>query len=346
MGSRKSSLFYFEGDAPKHLLEAFREASELFPAIKPTHYALQSKNYEPKRILTAHLSDLHFGTDLLADEHLMAYSNREEARRLAHILKNVLDYKTDKRDETALQILLNGDLFAGLLGHDDRAVAELTVQMMRAAHLLTQFVAHACQHFKRVTVRVQYGNHGRNMLRHPERQNNKKHENFELLTAVMMAGPLKNFKNLRWDIPKRPVTFWKCFDHQFGMTHGDTVFGKRPGTDSLSAAVAKATSSRFYGLKGTLDVLFLGHWHKGLMELVGDTTIIVNPPLLPPDGHSESSGYLNACGQWLVESTPQHAVGDARLVRVGDAQDKDASLDSLIGAWSENLVFTTVENED
>lgn len=344
--SSKSSIFYYEGDAPSELLEAFRDAADLFPKIVPKHYALQSKKYEPKRVLSVLLSDLHFGTDLLANEHLVAYSNQEEARRLAHILKNVLDYKTDKRDETALQILLNGDLFAGLLGHDDRAVAELTVQMMRAAHLLTQFVAQCCAHFKRVTVRVQYGNHGRNLLRHKMRQDNRKHENFELLTAVMMAGPLSSFKNLRWDIPRRPVTFWKCFEHQFGMTHGDTVFGKKPGTDSLAAAVAKATSSRFYGLKGNLDVLFLGHWHKGLMELVGDTTILVNPPLLPPDGHSESSGYLNACGQWLVESTPAHSVGDARLVRVGVEQDKDSRLDALIGAWSENLIFTTVENED
>lgn len=346
MASKKSSLVYYEGGRPRYLLEAFREAAELFPPIKPTKYASESKAYEPNRVLTAHLSDLHFGTDLLPEEHLLAYSNVEEARRLAYVIKNVIDYKTDKRDATALQLLFNGDLLAGLLGHDDRAVAELTVQMLRAVHIIVQAIAACCQHFKRVTVRVQYGNHGRNLLRHMQRQDNRKYENFELLIMMMATGPLRDFKNLRWDIPKRPVSFWKVFEHQFGMTHGDTVAGKKPGTQTLASALAEIRASSFYGLKGQLDVFFMGHWHKGIMEVAGDTTVVCNPALLPPDGHSESNGYLNACGQWLIESTPHFAVGDARLVRVGVEQDKNSKLDAIISPWTESLVFKQVPVED
>lgn len=339
----KSSMYAYEGSRPRALLQAFIDASELFPAIKPQPYARKAKTEDFNRVLTVHLSDLHFGTDLKPDEHLLAYSNREEARRLAHILKNTLDYKTDKRDQTTLQILLNGDLFAGLLGHDDRAVAELTVQMLRCVHLLVQFVAHCCGHFRRVVVRVQPGNHARNLLRHHQRADNAKWDNFELITAVMMQGPLRQHTNLVWDIPKRPISFFKVFGHQFAMTHGDTVLGKKPGTAALEAALSGMKASGFYKLAGKMDVLFLGHWHKGILESVGDTVVITNPPLLPPDGFSESSGYLNACGQWLVESTPAYAVGDTRLVRVDESQDKDKSLDSLISPWTESLVFTHVE---
>jgi hypothetical protein len=341
---RKSSLYYYEGTRPKALLEAFADAAQNFPVVVPQGYARKKKGSSSGvRTLNVLLSDLHFGTDLLPDEHLLAYSNKEEARRLAKVLVNVLDYKTDKRDETTLQVLLNGDLLAGLLGHDDRANAELTVQMMRAAHLLTQFLAHCCAHFRRVVVRVQYGNHGRNLLRHMSRQDNRKFENFELLTVMMVTGPLRGMENLTWDIPKRPISFWKTFSHQFGMTHGDTVLGKKPGTEALEAAVAKVKASRFYRLKGELDVLFLGHWHQGTMQVMGDTTVIVNPPLLPPDGHSESSGYLNACGQWLLESTVKHPVGDVRLVRVDEDDDQNSSFDALISPWTEALTFVHVE---
>lgn len=339
----KSSLYTYDGARPKALLQAFIDISETFPAIKPQPYASKRKAENFDRVLTVHLSDLHFGTDLKPDEHLLAYSNREEARRLAHILKNALDYKRDKRDQTTLQILLNGDLFAGLLGHDDRAVAELSVQMIRCVHLLVQFVAHCCGHFRRVVVRVQGGNHGRNLMRHKGRADNAKWDNFELITAVMMQGPLREHKNLVWDIPKRPISFFKVFSHQFGMTHGDTILGKKPGTPALEAALSAMKASSFYRLAGKLDVMFFGHWHKGMLELIGDTHVLTNPPLLPPDGFSESSGYLNACGQWLVESTPAYAVGDTRLVRVSEEQDKDRSLDALISPWTENLVFTHVE---
>lgn len=339
----KSSLFYYEGREPTALLKQFRDVASLMPVIKPTGFANRANTYTPERCLTVALSDLHFGTDLTPHDHLRAYSNKEESRRLAHILKNVLEYKQDHRDKTVLQILLNGDLFAGLLGHDDRAVAELSVQMLRTVHLLVQFVSACALAYKKVVVRVQYGNHGRNKLRHFSRADNSKWENFELITAVMLQGPLRTFKNITWDIPRRPISFWKVFGHQFAMTHGDTVLGKKPGSDALGNAVAAVRASSFYNLKGKLDVLFLGHWHQGMLQLHGDTCILVNPPLLPPDGHSESSGYLNACGQWLLESTANYAVGDTRLVIIPEKVDTDTSLDALISPWTESLVFTHVE---
>lgn len=343
MSKSKSSLIYYSGARPSALLQEFADVAATFPPIKPTGYARQYKPKDADRVLTVALSDLHFGTDLLPEEHLLAYSNKEEARRLAKVLKNVLDYKTDKRDRTKLQILVNGDLFAGLLGHDDKAVAQLSVQMLRAAHLLCQFIDKCCQEYRSVVVRVQYGNHGRNKLRHYARADNNKSDSFELIVMMMVGGPLRLHQNLAWDIPKRPISFWKTFGHQFGMTHGDTVLGKKPGTESLLSALSQVKSSRFYGLKGELDVMFLGHWHQGMMHVIGDTTVFVNPPLLPPDGHSESSGYLNACGQWLTESTVKYAVGDSRLVRVGVEDDRDSSLDALISPWTESLVFNHVK---
>jgi hypothetical protein len=38
-------------------------------------------------------------------------------------------------------------------------------------------------------------------------------------------------------------------------------------------------------------------------------------------------------GQWLFESVPGYAVGDMRFIRVGERDDKDATLDKLITPW-------------
>lgn len=342
--TKKSSLFGFQGNIPSALINAFTDAAYAYPAVKIKPRPVP-KSYEPNRVLSVLLSDQHYGTDLKPSEHLLAFSNKEEARRTAHITKNVIEYKLDKRDQTRLQVLLNGDQFAGLLGHDDRATAELTVQMMRCAHIVTQQIGHFASAFSQVDVYIEYGNHGRNLLRHMGRANNTKWENFELLCMLMVKGQCRNLTNVQWHIPRRPVLFWKVFNHTFGMTHGDTILGSKPGTPGFAKTLHSMTSSEYYKLHGRLDVMLLGHWHTGMLFQEGSTTVVVNSALLPPDGNSESGGYLNGCGQWLLETTPDHAIGDSRLVRVGESQDKDSSLDSIITPWSENLVFTDVSDE-
>lgn len=335
----KSSLYYYENTRESGLLRAFREAANTYAPVKAGGYALKKNVKSPNRVLTALLSDLHFGTDLIAGQHLVPFGKIEEARRLAYVLQNILHYKTDKRDTTVLHLDINGDLFAGLLGHDDRAVAELTHQIMRASHLLSQLVIHCAEHFPKVVINVQPGNHGRNLLRHKTRQDNDKWENFETIVMFHVRGVTRNLKNITWNMPKRswsdiPVFNW----HKF-MTHGDTILGKKPGTPAFESIVNATNSSPYYR-SGGYDIYELGHWHAPENFLMGRSHVFVNGALLPPDGHSESSGYLNKSAQWLYESTEKFAVGDQRLVVIDSTCHADTSLDALISPWTEDLVFS------
>lgn len=343
--AKKSGLYYYSQPSESRLLRSFRESANDYPAIKPEGYSRKTSNQPTKRILTSMWSDMHYGTDLKRGEHLKAYSNVEEARRTARVTQNILDFKRDKRAETSLHLDFNGDDFAGLLGHDDRAVAELSYQMFRTAHLEAQVVSRCAAEFPSVTINRGYGNHGRNLLRHLGRADNSKWDNFELISFMLVRGLCRELKNVTWRISRRPALQINVFGWNKLMTHGDTVLGKKPGTGDFERALNGINSSPYYNSGRGFDIVELGHWHQGMQYTVGHTEVFVNPALLPPDGFSESSGYLNNCGQYMYETTESFAVGDTRKVMVGPAEDNDSSLDAVIQPWSENMVFTEEDEE-
>lgn len=348
-GFKKSSLFYYDEADSTELAKHIRKAAQLFPAIAPSGYALRKGRTEGRRVLTAMLSDLHYGSDLDKREHLLAYSNVEECRATAKVLYNVLEYKTDKRDETTLDIDINGDEFAGLLGHDDKAVAPLTFQLLRSAHLLAQFIRHSSAAFPSVRVTKTPGNHGRNLLRHYGRADNQKWDNFETLMFQLVRGLCRDLPNVEWIITPRAWVINRVFGWNKFITHGDTEGNFKPGSPAFEKWVSSINASPYYGgyIKdgGRIDIVELGHWHSGQHFTVNHTEVFVNPALIPPDGHSASGNYLTACGQFLFESTERYAVGDTRKVRINTDDYTSTEYDGLLQPWSEDLMFTDVEKK-
>ena len=349
-GFKKSSLYYHDGPESSRLLLAFRDAATMFPTIQPSGYASKKgKLIEGRRVLTAMLSDLHYGSDLDRREHLMPYSNVEECRATAKVLYNILEYKTDKRDETTLDLDMNGDEFAGLLGHDDKAVAPLTFQLLRAAHLLAQVVRHCSAAFPKVRVTKTPGNHGRNLLRHYGRADNAKWDNFETLMFQHVRGLCRDLPNVEWIITPRPWVINQVFQWNKFITHGDTEGNFKPGSPAFEKWVSSINASPYYGgyIKdgGRIDIVELGHWHSGQHFTVGHTEAFVNGALIPPDGHSASGNYLTACSQFLFESTEKYAVGDTRKIRINLEDYTSTEFDGLLEPWSEELMFTDVEKK-
>ena len=337
--ARKNSNVYFKDAA--HLIRSYREMASIFPAIKPAGYSRKkAAGPESSRILTSMWSDQHYGTDLTAADHLVAYSNVEECRATARVLKNILDYKIDKRAATTLHLDFLGDDFAGMLGHDDSFSAELQVQMARAAHIESQVIAIASAEFPSVVVTRQFGNHGRDTLRHKGRADNFKWVNWEFATWLTVRALCRELQNVRWVTNRRPVGFTEMLGWRKLRTHGDTVLGGKPGTTTFSTQLNKISSSPYYGAQ-RIDIACLGHWHSGQQFTDGHTEVFVNPALIPPDGFSESHGFLTACGQFIFETTEKFAVGDVRKIRVGIEDYRDSQLDGLIEPWSLDMVFET-----
>ena len=334
--AKKNSNFYFKDARP--VIEAYRQAAALFPKIKPSGYsAKKGQGNTPARILTAMWSDQHYGTDLTAEDHLLAYSNREECRATAKIVSNILEYKKDKRANTQLHLDFLGDDFAGMLGHDDKSLPELQIQSIRAAHIEAQVVAHCAANYPSVVVTRTWGNHGRDTLRHKGRADNFKWLNHEFTMWQQVRALCRGLGNVQWKTDKRPVGYSKLFGWQKLRTHGDTILGGKPGTTTFAAQLANISSSPYYN--GPVHIAVLGHWHSGLQFTANHTEVFVNPALIPPDGYSESNGYLTAAGQFMFETTEKYAVGDVRKVRIDPKDYQDGGLDGLIQPWSEDLVF-------
>lgn len=288
------------------------------------------------RILNVVLSDTHYGARLDAREVGRPYGPTEEARRTAAVCKQVADYKRHYRDETELFVHLLGDIIQGAL-HDARDGAPMAEQVATALRILVQAITYLAHEFpKGVTVFCSTGNHGRNKARHQERGINQKWDSIEMMVYVGLKEAMRDYKNVKFEIPLSPYYTWKAFDQRGFATHGDTVLN--PGYPNRAIQVASITKqinsiNAAAGKTGEEYSLFVvGHVHTGSQTYLGSGSVLItNGCLIPPDSFAVSIGiFETACGQWVWESVKGHIVGDSRFITVDHRHDADESLDKII----------------
>lgn len=290
------------------------------------------------RILNLVLSDLHFGADVSKEETgVLDYKISQEARRLAHIVKETVEYKKQHRDETELRLILLGDIIQNQL-HDARDAAPLAEQFCRAVHLLSQAVGYLSQHFKKVVVECQSGNHGRLTTRHHNRAVNQKWDSIETMIYYAVKNACSNVTNVVFNIPKTPYSIYSVFDQKIMLTHGDTVLkisypGHSVNIKALENQVNKLNAS--LNDKDEIKVVVAGHVHFATTSyLANGGVLITNSSLIPVDEYAVSLGSLESnTGQMLFESVPGFAMGDSRFIRVGKEQDEDETLENIIKPW-------------
>jgi len=300
--------------------------------ITATGYALKAPPAKPlKRSTVVLLSDLHLGSDLSSLDEPIPFGAVQEARRLEHVLRQVLDYKPQYRDQSEAVILLNGDLIEGLLGWDPQSGAPLTEQKVVAWRHLGAFVAHVARAYRSVRVVCQPGNHGRDKVRHPGRATSRKWDGHEFEIYYGLREMAHNLHNVEWQIDFRAVSIVDLHGSTLGLTHGDTeVPLGDPDTRSTQNAQAfdRINSTNLWGV--SFDAWCVGHFHKPRYQ-PRRPRVIWNGALVPPNGHARSKGYVGEpCGQFLWEAVEGFPVGDLRFVEVGAAQDDDERLGKLI----------------
>ncbi len=310
--------------------EAFKQVVK--GIIKPVGYAASGKRHKARRTVCVALSDLHFGAQLTEDEYPKRYTAHEEVRRLAKVIAEVRDYKPHYRDQTNLEVLVLGDLIRGLL-HVPHDGDPLTDQFAAVVYALAQAIGLLAGAYSQVCIRWRTGNHGRNKLTHPGRQTTTKWDSFETMIGIAVRLACERLPNVAWDMGKKPFAVVPLYGQHLFATHGDTVFhvgnpGKTLALSQIDHQMARINATGVHGYEFAAFVV--GHAHIGLNIELPTGTLIINPPLTPEDGYATSLGLVSACGQYLWESVEGHPVGDTRLIRVGEAEDKDASLEKLI----------------
>lgn len=317
-------------------------AKVLADAFKPgkLHFklpTLKKSTGKVQRINQLVLSDNHYGIDLDPKEVGHSYGPVEEARRLGSVVKGASEYKLDHRNEAVLYAHVIGDMIQNQL-HDPRDGLPLAEQITQALHNLIQgFVYLAAAYPRGVKIFTATGNHGRNTARHKDRATLQKWDSLEtvLYYALKMAlAPLKNVEVL---IGKSPYYEFPVFGRCGMGTHGDTVLNvgfpnKAINVKGIAAQINSINNSRIVDGLVPFSLFLTGHVHTGSMvHLPGKVTVVTNGALVPTDSYAQSIGFLgDSNGQWIIESVPDHMVGDSRFLTVDFATDKDKSLDSII----------------
>jgi len=317
------------------IADQFRQIAERIQwPVHPHGYAARPKRSHTTRMSTLVLSDLHIGANLPGYENIQTFDFTAAGRRLAHLAHETAEFKTQYRDQTQLNLGLNGDIIEGLLGWNDADNAPLAEQMVAAAQFLVATIQYLAAAFPKIRVDCQTGNHGRNKLTHHGRATSSKWNSFEMVIYKMVEAQCRHLPNVEFHIPKSPWSIIPLLggDNAF-MTHGDTEIKLKSisssgGPKSWTDALAKIQSEGKYGKD--IKVLIAGHFHDPGLLPTSAGIAIAQGALVPPNGHARAAGYSGICGFWLFESVEGFPVGDSRFLRVGEEQDKDASLDQIV----------------
>jgi len=321
-------------------LDALMEKHPLPPAIPYKG----KKNVKTARILNLMLSDLHYGSDLIAPETGYQYGVTEEARRTAAVVKTAADWKPQYRDETVLYVHLIGDVIQGKL-HDKEANAPLAEQFQRALWNLEQAIRFLSSQFKEVKVFTSPGNHGRRGDRHPDRAINQKWDSIENMIYAALKMALKDTPNVSVDIPLKPYYIYEAFDQRGFMTHGDTVLNVGFPNKSINVEHVRKQINEINTLEKA-QLFGVGHVHvASSTRLPNNVVLLTNGCLVPSDEYAQAIGIMQtACCQQIWESVPGIIIGHRMEILVDEKTDRDASLDNIVKPFPGPAEFGKVAN--
>ena len=299
--------------------------------VVPTGYAKKPPSGRMKRSVCLMLSDLHMGAELDAATNPIPFRKVEEARRLEYVMRQAIDYKPQYRKDSELVLMINGDVIDGMLLHDFRDGAPLVEQEVVFQRAMERFIGECARAFPKVRVFCQPGNHGRNKLRHPGRATSSKWDGIEWRLYHSLSRACAGLKNVEWDLPFRAICKIDLHGSWFLLSHGDTEV-KLGDPDAKAkenlAVLDKINSTRIYGVE--FAAAGFGHFHKP-RYLPSRPRVLFNGALVPPNGHARSNAYIGEPqGQWLWEAVEGYPIGDARFIEVGQAQDHDERLGTII----------------
>jgi hypothetical protein len=316
------------------LLQRIKDAVGQMPAIKLSPYKPKKKVHKAQsRTLNLTLSDLHFGSDLSAALTNHQWGRIEEARALAKVVQNVVNYKVAYRDQTTLVVNILGDVIQNEL-HGRGSADILHFQTCRAMYLLTQALARFAENFKEVRVNFAVGNHGRDIAINPKRATAMKINALETTVYYGIINSLRNTKNIKFNFPQTPWVSYMAEGHQIYATHGDSNLnpgnpGARLEIGKIEAQVNKINAS--LSDHNEYKVFIVGHVHTALATQLGNGAfLIINGAMTPPDEFAKSLNIMESQQiQVMFETTKDHPVGDKRFINV-TGSELDESLDEII----------------
>lgn len=319
------------------LQDSISRVFEVYPVEIPKSTVSLEKKHRGKRLLTLLLSDLHFGMDVDPREVLHSEFNWKIAsRRLAKVCYQAAAWKREHRQETELQVVLNGDILTGVIHLSEAKIRPVTEQVWGATAILAKALGFLRQHFGRIKVLCLPGNHDRMTYRSNDRAVSQRWDSHSHSVYLGLMCYFRQDKDLVFDIPMSGMgTYQAPGEHLIYASHGDTEpgignVGKSFNVSQTTQSLLKLNAGGVFEKK--LSVALFGHWHQPSLFMLPDGTMcVVNGCLIGADGFAQNGvGYFNTMpAQVMFESVPGFPVGDFRVIQLRDA-DADTSLDEVI----------------
>ena len=319
--------------------------------IKP--YISKSKKTKLNRHVVAMLNDVHYGLLVNSEEvgGINSFGWTEACRRTAFFIKQLIEYKPDKRDEVdCLHLILNGDMIQGIIHDLTARTAELLVhQVNGAVHILGHAISHLSTNYKKVIVHGVSGNHDDAVHRREGgRVLSHKYDSYTNMVYYSLSAMFKDQKNVKFNFPKSLYGAIDLPGGRIAFTHGDTMFSsvlgnpsKRLNTSALSDALSRFNSGELDRNNSKIKMFLFGHVHSHAELTTFDgTRVLIAPSLSGVDSFASSLAINhNQVGQIMFESTKEHLIGDKRLVELVEA-DINTSLDSIIPIFNNELSWS------
>jgi hypothetical protein len=235
-------------------------------------------------------------------------------------------------------------LIHGVIHADDYNADLLAIQMMGAARYIIQFIDYQLNFYEKVFCPTTTDNHARvfTPVKGKERARAQKYDSFNTVMFEIVQQAFRGNPNVEFLIPKTPYTKYLVFGRPFWSTHGDTVIetGNPSKTLDIGKIVGKIDAiNSVLPEKERMQALLLGHTHTGIhIGLDSAVDLFINPSMSGIDPYAQSLGIIRPSrpGQWLMESTREHRIGDMRLVWLANA-DNDGTYEEIIEPFDYEL---------
>jgi len=255
---------------------------------------------------------------------------------MAKLVEQAVLWKPEHREETNLQIVLNGDILHGIIHLAEANVKDIQEQIWGAAAILTKAIGFLSQHFGRIDVLCLPGNHDRATYRTHDRAITQRWNSHSHSVFLALRCWFNQTKHVNFDIPMSGLGTYRLPGGELVVaTHGDTEpstsnVGKSFNVAKTTQALLKLDASDVFEDK--VSVVLFGHWHQPSQFMLPDgTTCVVNGSLIGSESFAQNGiGFFNSMpAQVMFESVPGYPVGDFRIIQLRDA-DNNEDLDKII----------------
>lgn len=237
-------------------IQAAHDAMVSIGAIPPVGSPTLDKRKSKPEVALWHM------TDWQGSKQTTSYDSKIMRQRVLSFAEKAVRITEIQRADHPVKdcyILFGGDMVEGLFNYPTQAFeidATLFEQYVTVARLCVDVVRYALQHYEKVTVIAEWGNHGRIGSK---RDNVPRSDNFDRMCYELARQLLQGEKRLVWQDCPEDIQRVEIGNYRALLIHGDEV--GRNGFASPGAIVQHANRWRSGAYPWEFRDVYIGHYH-------------------------------------------------------------------------------------